>query len=314
MNPVLFRSVSLKFRGEKVMIVSSFIDRLGQFVSWLFQRQWSGWGIITIAGIAVFVVIWIMKRQRKLALCNICDNQFLESTPIIGAKLGSRKKHRNLIENFKRTQQAAVQKGHSNQQTSAQKTESGELCEQIKQLQYEIIKCREAEARLKQQVAELTTAKDALQHELAELKRVEQSAELHEEVKPGSEEQLQTEISENKQAEQQVDQEPVTEEKEQPVISESGQVGQDIGEEIPEVSVKDKHVEKKSPKRGKTYQDLHRVVDDVKQKLCRKCNEWKPETGFHKSASSKDGLAGSCKACKAKAAKKYRKRHKPAQE
>jgi hypothetical protein len=314
MNPVLSHAVSLGFRGEKVMIVGSFIDRPGQFVSWLFQCQWSEWGIITIAGIAVFVVIWIMKRQRKLALRNIYDNQFLESTPIIGAKLGSRKKRRHLIENFKRAQQAAIQKGHSNQQTSAQKTESEKLCEQIKQLQYEIIKRREAEVRLKQQVAELTTAKDELQHELAELKQAEQPAELYEEVKPSSEEQLRTEIPENRQAEQQVDQEPVTEEKEQPVISESEQVGQDIGEEIIEVSAKDKHVEKKPPKRGMTYQDLHRVVDDVKQKLCRKCNEWKPESGFHKNALSKDGLAGLCKACKAEAAKKYRKRHKPAQE
>jgi len=268
------------------MIVSSFIDRPGQFASWLFQRQWSEWEIIIIAGIAVFVVIWIMKRQRKLSLRNIYDNQFLESTPIIGTKLGSRKKRRHLIENFKKAQLAAAQKGHSNQQTSAQKTESEKLREQIKQLQYEIIKHREAEVRLKQQVAELTTSKDELQHELAELK----------------------------QAEQQVDKEPVTEEKEQPVISESEQVGQDIGEESAEVSAKDKHIEKKPPKRGMTYQDLHRVVDDVKQKLCRKCNEWKPESGFHKSASSKDGLAGSCKACKARAAKGYRKRRKTTQD
>jgi hypothetical protein len=296
------------------MIVSSFIDRPGQFASWLFQRQWSEWEIITIAGIAVFVVIWIMKRQRKLSLRNIYDNQFLESTPIIGTKLGPRKKRRHLIENFKRAQLAAAQKGHSNQQTSAQKTESEKLREQIKQLQYEIIKHREAEVRLKQQVAELTTAKDELQHELAELKQAEQPAELHEEVKPGSEEQLRTEIPEKKQAEQQVDHEPVTEEKEQPIISESEQVGQDIGEESAEVSVKDKHVEKKPLKRGMTYQDLHRVVDDVKQKLCRKCNEWKPESGFHKSASSKDGLAGSCKACKARAAKGYRKRRKTTQD
>jgi chromosome segregation ATPase len=219
-----------------------------------------------------------------------------------------------LIKNFKKAQLAAAQKGHSNQQMSAQKTESEKLREQIKQLQYEIIKRKQAEVRLEEKVAELTTSKDELQRELAELKQTAQPDELHEEVEPTSQEQLQPEIPENKKDEQQVAQEPATDEKEQPVISESVQAGQDIGEESAEVSAKDKHVEKKPPKRGKTYEDLHRVVDEVKQKLCRKCNEWKPESGFHKNASSKDGLAGSCKACKTEAAKKYRKPRKTAQD
>jgi len=293
-----------------VTIVSSFIDRPGQFVSWLFQRQWTEWEIITIAVIVGFVVLWIMKRQRKRALRNIYENQFLESTPVIGTKLGSRKRRRRLIKNFKKAQLAAAQQGHSNQQKSAQKSESEKLREQIKQLQYEIIKRKQAEVRLKQQVAEVTTAKDELQCELAELKQTEQPAEMKDEVEPTSEEQLQPEITEDEQAEQPVAQEPATDEKEQPVIPESEQVGQDIEEESDELLAKDKYVEKKPPRRGKTYEDLHRIVDDVKQKLCRKCNDWKPESGFHKNASSKDGLAGSCKTCKAEAAKGYRKRRK----
>ena len=295
------------------MIVSSLVYKPG-FVSWLFQRQWAAWEIIVIAAVLVFALLWIIRRQRKRAFRNIYDNKFLESTPVIGAKLGSRKKRRHLIRNFKKDQMAAVQKGHSNQQKSAQKSETDKLREQIKQLQYEIIKRKETEVRLKQQVSELTNTKDELQRELAELKQTEQPAELHEEVEPISEEQLQPEIPDDKQAGQPVDQEPATDEKEQPVISESVQVGQDIRKESAEVSAQDKEIKKKPPKRGKTYEDFHRVVDEVKQKLCRKCNEWKPESEFHKNASSKDGLAGPCKACKAEAAKKYRKRRKTAQD
>jgi len=295
------------------MIVSSLVDKLG-FVSWLFQRQWAAWEIIAIAVVLVFALLWIMRRQRKRAFRNIYDNKFLESTPVIGAKLGSRKKRRHLIKNFKEDQLAAVQKGHSNQQKSAHRSETEKLREQIKQLQYEIIKRKETEVRLKQQVSELTNTKDELQRELAELKQTGKPAELHEEVEPISEEQLQPEIPENKQVGQQVDQEPVAEEKQQQVISEGVQVGQDIGKESVEVSAQDKDVETKPPRRSRTYEDFHRVVDEVKQKLCRKCNEWKPESAFHKNASSKDGLAGSCKACKAEAAKEYRRRRKTDQD
>jgi hypothetical protein len=62
--------------------------------------------------------------------------------------------------------------------------------------------------------------------------------------------------------------------------------------------------------KGDKYDDIHRVADGVKQKLCRKCKEWKQESEFHKNASCKDGLAGMCKVCKAKAARQYRERQR----
>jgi len=296
-----------------VIILSGFVDGLG-FVSWLFQRQWETWEIITIAAVVVFVFLWIILQQRKRGFRNIYDNKFLESTPVIGAKLGSRKRRRHLIKDFKKARLAVAQKGHTNQQKSTKQAESEKLREQIRQLQREIIKHKESKVRLEQQVVELTTAKDELQRELAELKQPRHPLKEEGEVEPAPEGRLQPEIFEDKQSEQTVAKEPATGEKGQPVISESEQVGQDVGEKIAKVSAKEKHIEGKTPKRSKKYEDLHRVVKDVKQKLCRKCNEWIPESEFHKNASSKDGLAGSCKACKAEAAKKYRKRRKTAQD
>lgn len=286
---------------EKDIIVGSFVERPGEFMSWLYEHQWSEWEIITIAVIVVFIVLWIVTRQRKRAFRNIHGNKFLENTPVIGSNLGVRKKRRHLIRDFKKARLAASQQGHTNQQKSTKRTESEKLHEQIRQLQRENIKHKQNEVRLKQQVAELTAAKDELQRELVELKQIAQPAEVKDEVEPISEEQLQPEISENKQIEQRV-------------ITDNKQAEQDIEERKVEASTKDKQVEKKSPRMSKTYEDLHRIVDDVKQKLCRECKEWKPESEFHKNASSKDGLAGSCKTCKAEAAKKYRKRRKTAQE
>lgn len=57
-----------------------------------------------------------------------------------------------------------------------------------------------------------------------------------------------------------------------------------------------------------TYEDEHRVIDHVKQKLCRKCGQWKNESEFHKNASRKDGFARWCKICKIGAARKSRAR------
>jgi len=297
-----------------VIILSSFIDIPGQFASWLIHRQWSEWEIITIAAVAVFVVFWIIRLQRKRPYRNIYGNKFLESTPVIGAKLGSRKRRRNIIKDFKKAQLAAAQHGHANQQKSTKQSESEKLHEQIRQLQREIIIRKQSEVRLEEKVAYLTSVNEKLELELAELKQTEQPSKTEDEVEPISEEEYRPEISEEKESEQPVAQEPVSEETEQPVIFETEQVEQDLEEQSTDVPTEEEHVEKKSLGRSKKHEDFHRVVDDVKQKLCRKCNEWKSESEFHKNASSKDGLAGTCKKCKAEAAKEYRRRRKAVED
>lgn len=269
------------------MIVSSFVDRLNQFVSWLSERQWAEWEILTISITALFVLVWITRRQRRRAVRNIYDNQFLESSPVIGVNLGVHRRSHHVIKDLKKGRLAAVQKRHPKQQKSAKQTEPTEkLHEQIKQLQYEIIKRKQIEVRLEQRVAHLTASSEKLQHELAE----------------------------NKKAEKQTAETPAADEQQQPEVPESKQV-----EQIPERKViaepaVEKAVEGKPAGKGDKYDDLHRIVDGVKQKLCRKCKEWKPESEFHKNASCKDGLAGSCKTCKANAAREYRKRRKAAKD
>jgi len=44
--------------------------------------------------------------------------------------------------------------------------------------------------------------------------------------------------------------------------------------------------------------------DDVKQKRCIKCKQWKDETQFNKSNRSKDGLTSRCRRCSSKINKK----------
>lgn len=289
------------------MIANSFVNILNGFILRLYDRQWAVWEILAIAITSLSLLLWIMMRLRRRSVRSFYENQSMGSSPVIGVNLGDHKGSRHVMKELKKGRLTAVQKKHPKQQKSAKQTEPSEkLHEQIKQLQLEIIKRKQAEVRFEERFAHLTAANEQLQHELAESK---QAAET-----PAAEEQLQPEVPVSKQAEQKVIQEPATDEKQQPEISESEQVEQVPERQVVAEPAADKPVEEKSAGKGNKYDDFHRVADDVKQKLCRKCKEWKPESEFHKNASSKDGLAASCKTCKAEAAREYRKRRKAAKD
>jgi chromosome segregation ATPase len=210
------------------------------------------------------------------------------------------------------------------------------LHEENKQLQNEITEHRQAKVSFEQQVSELTADNEKLQRELDKSKQVESQnkqhiqtlEKLHEEIK-----QLQNEITEHKQAkvsfEQQVSELTAENEKLQSALVRFEQAEQQIAEMTaaceslqtedsqseqqilaePAVEVP---VKSKTAGRSKTYEQQHRTADGVRQKLCRKCKEWKPESEFHKNSSSRDGLAGYCKICKNNAARKCRKQRKAA--
>ena len=54
---------------------------------------------------------------------------------------------------------------------------------------------------------------------------------------------------------------------------------------------------KKDARRNLHYEDRHRVVDGVKEKLCSKCGQWKKESEYHRQKRERDGLAVWCKEC-----------------
>ncbi len=70
-----------------------------------------------------------------------------------------------------------------------------------------------------------------------------------------------------------------------------------------------KHYEqiKKAGREYLRYEDRHRVVKGIKQKLCSKCKRWKNESDFYKNRATKDGLDSRCKKCSYKPTGKSRK-------
>jgi hypothetical protein len=59
------------------------------------------------------------------------------------------------------------------------------------------------------------------------------------------------------------------------------------------------------------FEERHRTVSGVKQKLCTRCKQWKDESVFYKSRSGKDGLSDRCKKCSYNAIGKSRKKRSP---
>ncbi len=150
--------------------------------------------------------------------------------------------------------------------------------ESIEQLQKEIITYKHLKESFEQQVSELTADNEKLHYELTELTKAESKiAEMTIKLK-----QIQ---KENFLAEQISEPQIVTESAIEKLVSENTAI-------------------------NKTQ---HRIVKGVRQKFCKKCNEWKPENEFHKNASNKDNLAADCKVCKNNAAKERRKHLKAIQ-
>ncbi|TKJ33561.1 MAG: hypothetical protein CEE38_20600 [Planctomycetes bacterium B3_Pla] len=61
---------------------------------------------------------------------------------------------------------------------------------------------------------------------------------------------------------------------------------------------------KKHVKELLRYEESHRTVRGVKQKLCSCCKQWKKGSLFHRNNSSKDRLCFHCKECDSKHARK----------
>ena len=55
------------------------------------------------------------------------------------------------------------------------------------------------------------------------------------------------------------------------------------------------------------FEDRHRVIRGLKEKLCSRCKKWKYYSDFHKNRRSKDGLSLGCKECESKRYERIKK-------
>lgn len=71
------------------MTVESLINRLTQYASWLYYRQWEKWEIVA-AGIVLVSVLLLIGAWRRSALS---VRRLQERTPIIGLRLAGHRRH-----------------------------------------------------------------------------------------------------------------------------------------------------------------------------------------------------------------------------
>jgi hypothetical protein len=304
------------------MIVSSFICRFGGIVALLSPDQRAKWEILAICMTALFVLVCITRRQRSKKAGRIYTDQFPERSPLVGVNLGRCNKSRHAAGDLKKDRLAFVHK-HQEQDSRKTKELSEQLHEEIRQLRREVFKHEQVEASLGRQIARLAADDEKLRSALSESTPAgEQTiATLRAEKLIKPEESWDEQVEQAEQAEQveqveqvqQIEQTPeqrVGAVREPPVLRESVK-GRPTADSAGEPAVA-RPAKEKSARASKTYEQQHRIVDGVRQKLCRTCNEWKSESEYHKNSSSKDGLAGACKTCKNDAARERRQRSKAA--
>ena len=79
-------AISLRLGGKR-MTIDSIISRLSQYSSWLYSRHWEQWEILTIAGIALALILLVAIARLKTRVQTRHIHQY---TPVIGIRLAHR--------------------------------------------------------------------------------------------------------------------------------------------------------------------------------------------------------------------------------
>jgi septal ring factor EnvC (AmiA/AmiB activator) len=154
------------------MALENITSKLTQYFSWLHYWQWEEWGLLTIAIVALALLILLVRAHQKV---EANTKRFIERSPIVGVKSADHKLSRQQIVRLERVSFARVPERHGRQKKPTEITRQLEKSnEQLKQLQHEAAKCRETEERLERQIAELTAANEQLRHKVAESKRTQE--------------------------------------------------------------------------------------------------------------------------------------------
>ncbi len=299
------------------MTFDGVMEKVKEILFLLYERPWERWELLTIAaGLFVFLLLLVARRRRKARGKTVYAGHVPERTTIIGTKLAGPNQSGKSVNKSRKGSAAHARKAQENRRKwSTAAEQPGGSDEAVRQLRCEIIKRDQIEAQLKHEVAELKVAGEEVRQESAQSKQFEERLKEQAAEATAGKEQLQRELAESRQTEEnlkrKVGELAVANEQLQQEVTESRQAEERLKLKVGELTVADEQLlqeaderQKADPSRGDTrYDDYHRVADGAEQKLCRKCDEWKARSEFHKDASCKDGLATWCKACKTKAAR-----------
>jgi prefoldin subunit 5 len=297
-------------------------------------------------GLSILLLL-ILRRRRKVAVRTIYPEHFADRSSVIGAQLSGQRRSRRALADSKKILAARVSAKHGKPSKTGKAVKHQQKPgERAGPSQWEIVKPKQSAESPRTKVADLVAANERLRRQVGEgknaVKRLENKiAELS-----TANQQIRQEVAESERAAGQAgpDSADAKKPESQAIISEQagGDIANRVGEltaaneklrreaeeyrhaqdrfeqKLGELTAANKQLQQEvaelkksgSKRRVYTYEDEHRVVNGTKQKLCRKCGEWKAESEFHKNASRSDGLARWCKICKTGAARRSRERRR----
>ena len=246
------------------MTVNNLIYKLIKYFSKLYFRHWERWELLIIVLISLVLLLLIIWQHRKSTNRSVYVNQVRKRSPIIGVKLADNRSHLK-IEDLKKDGLASFPKKHAKLRKTKEQLEK--LNEQVQQLQYEISKHKQTEARLECQVTELTAANEKLQHIATVNNQVKQSDKQQRAEALASDDKHRQKIAEHKQAEQQPKQQiievSVVKEKPQPESAESSTVKQQAMPQIGELTAS----KKQSKRRANARRQSDRILREKTEKV-----------------------------------------------
>jgi len=302
------------------MILSSFMSNLTEYLSWLYQREWTQRELLLIALVFLVLLLTILRRRRMKNVRIIRPEHLADRPSVIGPKLGYEGGRRGLAGS--RAGQLTLVPGRreKQQKLSKAKGQPEKSREQNGPPQWGIVKPMQPNQEPEKKVTELAAANEKLRRgveegshtverlegKIAELnavnERLRREAEESIHDKAPFEQKVGELTTANEQLQRDAARHKETQDRFEQKLAELAAANERLHTEVAQFNKTGQKT------RAHRYEDEHRVVDDVKEKLCRKCVQWKAETEFHKNASRKDGLARWCKVCKTNAAKKSRER------
>jgi len=161
------------------MTLVSLTSRMVQFLSYLyFERMWATWELLALAAAALLLLVAV-RRRRKVRPVRIAQKPVEARPQIIGVRLSGRKEVYSHIEDSNGGRLAPVPVPSQSKKTVRWR-EATKKCrsfrELVEQLQYEVVKYKQAEDCFRQQVVKLTAVNRQLEERLAE--RAPQHSEL----------------------------------------------------------------------------------------------------------------------------------------
>lgn len=153
------------------MSLAHFVDRVVEYLSWLYGRQWEPWELAAVGSVALALLILFAGTHRKIVASERLSR---ERSPIIGIELARSKPRARSLKRFWKRYVAFAADSHASKQAEKPlKRQVSEVKAANERFRQEIAEISRTQERFKQELVVLRAANDQLQRQLTNSKQTE---------------------------------------------------------------------------------------------------------------------------------------------